>query len=110
MATSIFHRATGVGLYLGALLMMLWALSLASGGSTYESFTALAGSIPGKVVFIGLTLCAFYHLCNGVRHLFWDAGYGFDPKTATSTAWLVIGIAVVATVGFWTLLFFMGAL
>jgi succinate dehydrogenase / fumarate reductase cytochrome b subunit len=110
MAASIFHRATGVGLYLGALLMMLWALSLASGGDGYTNFTALAGSIPGRIVFVGLTLCVFYHLSNGVRHLFWDAGYGFEPKTATSTAWLVIGIAVVATLGFWTLLFFMRAL
>jgi succinate dehydrogenase / fumarate reductase cytochrome b subunit len=110
MAASIFHRATGMGLYLGALVMMIWALSLASGGDGYGSFTTLAGSIPGRIVFVGLSLCVFYHLANGVRHLFWDAGYGFEPKTATRTAWLVIGIAVVATLGFWTLLFFMGAL
>jgi succinate dehydrogenase / fumarate reductase cytochrome b subunit len=110
MAASIFHRATGVGLYLGALVFMVWALSLASGADGYASFTSVMGSIPGKVVLFGFTLCVFYHLSNGVRHLFWDAGYGFEPKTATATAWVVIGIGVVGAVAFWTLLFFMGAL
>lgn len=110
MAASILHRATGVALYGGALLLMLWALSLASGPDAYASFTGLAGSIAGRIVLVGLTLCAFYHLGNGVRHLSWDAGYGFRPKTATATAWLVIGFALVATVLFWGLLAMMGAL
>lgn len=110
MFASILHRASGVGLYGGALLLMLWALSLASGRDAYATFTGLAGSLPGKVVLFALTLCAFYHLGNGVRHLAWDAGYGFKPKTATGTAWLVIGFAIVATVLFWVLLAMTGAL
>jgi succinate dehydrogenase / fumarate reductase cytochrome b subunit len=110
MAASILHRVTGVGLYGGALVLMAWALSLASGPDAYATFTGLAGSIPGKVVLIGLTLCAFYHLGNGLRHLAWDAGYGFKPKTADGTAWLAIGFALIATILFWSLIAMSGAL
>ncbi len=48
-------------------------------------------------MLVGLTLCVFYHLANGLRHLAWDSGYGFKPKTADATAWLVIAFALVAT-------------
>ena len=110
MAASILHRVTGVGLYLGALLFMLWTLALASGADGYATFTGLIGSIPGKAVMFSLTVCVFYHLSNGVRHLFWDAGFGFDPKSATGSAWLVIGIAVLGSLAFWGLLFLARAL
>ena len=110
MFASILHRATGLGLFVGALVLMAWAMSLASGPDGYAVFTGLAGSILGKLVLIGLTLCAFYHLANGIRHLAWDAGYGFKPKTATSTAWLVICFAVVATALFWGFLLMTGAI
>ena len=110
MAASILHRATGVGLYGAALLLMVWALSLAAGPDAYATFTGVAGLIPGKVVLIGLTLCAFYHLGNGLRHLAWDSGYGFKPKTATSTAGLVIAFAIIAAALFWGFMFMTGAL
>jgi succinate dehydrogenase / fumarate reductase cytochrome b subunit len=61
----------------------------------------LLGSPLGKVVLAGLTLCLFYHLANGVRHLAWDFGKGFQPKTASATAWLVLAVAVVATAAVW---------
>jgi succinate dehydrogenase / fumarate reductase cytochrome b subunit len=79
MFASITHRVTGIGLYGGALILMAWALSLAAGPDAYATFTALAGSIVGKLVLFGLTLCAFYHLANGLRHLGWDFGVGFRP-------------------------------
>jgi succinate dehydrogenase / fumarate reductase cytochrome b subunit len=110
MAASILHRAAGVGLYVGALILMAWALSLASGADAYAAFTTLAGSILGKIVLFGVTLCAFYHLANGLRHLAWDAGYGFKPQTASGTAWFVIAFAVLATIVFWALLAMTGAL
>ena len=110
MLASILHRVTGVGLYGGALILMAWALSLASGPDAYAAFTGVAGSIPGEVVLFGLTLCAFYHLANGLRHLSWDSGFGFKPKTATSPAWLVIGFAILATLVFWGFLAMSGAL
>jgi succinate dehydrogenase / fumarate reductase cytochrome b subunit len=109
MAASIFHRVSGVGLYIGALALMVWAMSLASGADAYGRFEALAGSIFGKAGFLILSLCAFYHAANGLRHLFWDAGYGFKPETATRTAWLVIAFAFVATAFFWVMLALAGA-
>jgi succinate dehydrogenase / fumarate reductase cytochrome b subunit len=109
MAASIFHRASGMALYLGALLVMAWALSLAAGPDAYGAFSALAGGIIGRIVLIGLTLAVFYHLGNGIRHLVWDAGYGFKPQTATNSAWLVILAAIVATAAFWGLIMFTGA-
>ena len=110
MATSILHRASGMALYVGALVMMAWALALASGPDGYAAFTGLAGSLPGRVVFVGLTLAVFYHLANGVRHLFWDMGFGFKPQTANQTAWTVIGFSTLATVAFWAVLIYSGAL
>jgi succinate dehydrogenase / fumarate reductase cytochrome b subunit len=109
MAASIFHRASGMALYVGALLVMAWALSLAAGPDAYGAFSTLAGGIVGRIVLIGLTLAVFYHLGNGIRHLVWDAGYGFKPQTATNSAWLVILAAIVATAAFWGLIMFTGA-
>jgi succinate dehydrogenase / fumarate reductase, cytochrome b subunit len=109
MFASILHRASGMGLYVGALVLMAWALSLAAGPGAYGAFQAAAGSIIGKLVLIGLTLCVFYHMANGVRHLAWDVGYGFKPKTADATAWLVFGFALVATILFWALILTTGA-
>ena len=109
MAASIFHRASGMALYLGALVAMAWALALAAGPDAYGAFSELAGRLIGRIVLIGLTLAAFYHLSNGIRHLFWDAGYGFKPQTANSTAWLVILVAILATAAFWGLILFTGA-
>jgi succinate dehydrogenase / fumarate reductase cytochrome b subunit len=109
MAASILHRASGMALYVGALVAMAWALSLAAGPDAYASFAGLAGSILGRLVLIGLTLAVFYHLANGIRHLVWDVGYGFTPRIATNTAWLVIVVAIVATAAFWGLILFTGA-
>ena len=103
MLASILHRATGVGLYVGALILMGWALSLASGPEAYATFTGLLGSIPGTLVMFGLTLAVFFHLANGIRHLAWDAGHGFNPKTADATGIGAMVFAVVAAVGLWAL-------
>src|SRR6201985_2969564 len=78
MWTSILHRATGVALYAGGLIVAAWAISLAAGPEAYMMFKGLLGSIPGKVVMFGLTLSVFFHLASGVRHLIWDAGSGFQ--------------------------------
>jgi len=110
MAASIAHRVTGIVLYLGALVMLVWALSLASGPDAYAAFAGLAGSWIGKAGFFVLTLSIFYHLGNGVRHLVWDAGYGFAPRTATRSAWVVIAFAVLATLALWGLVIRAGGL
>jgi succinate dehydrogenase / fumarate reductase cytochrome b subunit len=101
MLTSILHRVTGVGLYVGALILTGWAMALASGPEAYGKYMGLLGSFPGKLVMFGLTLAAFYHLANGVRHLVWDAGHGLDVKTANATAVAVIAFSVAATLAVW---------
>src|ERR1700712_2841440 len=74
MATSILHRVTGCAMYVGALVLVGWAVSLASGPDAYVAYTGLMGSLLGKLVMIGFTLCVFFHMANGVRHLVWDIG------------------------------------
>jgi succinate dehydrogenase / fumarate reductase cytochrome b subunit len=101
MLTSILHRATGAALYVGALIVVGWVVALAAGPGAYGAYTALLGSPLGLVVMAGLTLCLFFHLANGIRHIVWDFGAGFRLATADATAWLVIAFAVVAAIGYW---------
>lgn len=110
MLTSILHRITGVGLYLGGLIAAGWAISLASGPEAYETFKALLGSPLGKVVMLGMTLSAFYHLAAGVRHLVWDLGYGLDKDSANASSYAIFGFTVAATVAVWAIAFMTGAL
>ncbi|MFC3067972.1 succinate dehydrogenase, cytochrome b556 subunit [Phenylobacterium soli] len=110
MATSILHRATGVALYVGALIAAAWAVSLAKGPEAYAQFKGLMGSPLGKVVMFGLTLSFFYHLANGVRHLVWDMGKGLDVKTANATAVLVFAFTAAATIAVWAIAMMTGAI
>jgi len=109
MATSIAHRATGVALYVGALIAAAWAISLAQGPDAYANFKGVMGTPIGKLVMLGLTLSYFYHLANGIRHLVWDAGRGLNVKTADATAIVVFAFAAAATAAVWTIAFMTGA-
>jgi succinate dehydrogenase / fumarate reductase, cytochrome b subunit len=110
MTVSIFHRFTGMALYGGALILAGWAAALASGPDAYAFYRGLLGSIPGWVVLFGITFSIFFHLANGVRHLFWDVGYGFEPRTADTTATAVVAFAVTASIAVWVIAFFAGVL
>jgi succinate dehydrogenase / fumarate reductase cytochrome b subunit len=110
MATSILHRVTGVGLYLGGLIVAAWAVSLASGPEAYGAFKALLGSPLGKFVLLGMSASAFYHLGNGVRHLVWDVGHGLDVKSANASAVTVFAFTIVATAATWGVAYMAGAL
>jgi succinate dehydrogenase / fumarate reductase cytochrome b subunit len=110
MLGSILHRATGVALYGGALILALWAVALADGPNAFAAYKALLGSLPGKLVLFCLTFSIFYHLANGLRHLAWDAGKGFEPRTADMTGWAAIAFALTATVAVWVLAALSGAL
>lgn len=109
MATSILHRASGVALYMGALILTGWVASLAAGPAPFFTYRRLLGSPLGLLVMFGLTAAVFYHLANGIRHLFWDAGSGFEIKTANSTGVVAISFAVVVTVLLWGWLLLGGA-
>jgi succinate dehydrogenase / fumarate reductase cytochrome b subunit len=110
LVCSIAHRATGMVLYGGALVVAAWAISLAAGPDCYVGFRAVAGSLLGKLALFGLLVSFFYHLAAGVRHLVWDAGHGFNPKTADLTGVVCIGFGLAAGVAVFVLAHMMGAL
>lgn len=99
MATSITHRMTGIALSMGTLLLAWWLIAAASGLEAYRTFAQVAASWPGQVVLFGFTWSLAFHLLNGIRHLAWDMGYGFDVPTANRTGWLVIVLSVLLAVG-----------
>jgi len=101
MATSILHRATGAALYLGALVLVGWVAALAGGPGAYGAYMGVLGSPVGLVVLAGLSVCLFFHMANGIRHLVWDFGAGFRPRTADATAWLVLAFGALAALGYW---------
>lgn len=106
MAVSIFHRASGIALA-GALIGLLgWILAVLVGDPWYALANELIGGIAGKVILFLTTLAFFFHAANGIRHLFWDSGLGFAPKTANRTAWLVMIIALGANLALWRDWFF----
>ena len=109
MATSIAHRVTGVALYVGALIAAGWAVSLAAGPAAYAAYRGLLASPLGLLVMFGLTVSFFYHLANGVRHLVWDAGHGYDLKSANASAVFVFAFTAVASVAVWVIAFMIGA-
>ena len=109
MAASIATRATGVALYVGALIVTAFAVCLAMGPDTYAGYLAVMGSAFGKLVLFGLTVSVFYHLAAGVRHLVWDAGKGFQPGTADRTAMLAFTFGIVASIAVWVIAFMTGA-
>jgi succinate dehydrogenase / fumarate reductase cytochrome b subunit len=98
---SILHRATGIALSIGALYLAIWVMCAAGKSDTYAAFQSFNTSILGRILLGGWLFSAYYHLCNGIRHLFWDAGYGFELKDAYRSGWLVVGISAIATVVSW---------
>jgi succinate dehydrogenase / fumarate reductase, cytochrome b subunit len=101
MVLSITHRATGIGLALGLILLTWWLLALASGPEAFATVQAVLRSWFGALVLFLWTLALFYHLGNGVRHLIWDAGYGFEIETARTSAIAVLVFAGAMTVLTW---------
>jgi succinate dehydrogenase / fumarate reductase cytochrome b subunit len=97
MAASITHRATGIALAAGTLFLAWWLIAAASGPDAYAIFMRAAVFPLGQVVLFGFLWALCFHLLNGIRHLFWDLGYGFHVPTAKLTALLVyIGSLVLA--------------
>ena len=101
MLGSILHRACIVGLYVGALILAGWAVALASGEQAYLVYVGLLGSLPGKLVLLGLTFALFFTIASNVRHMLWDTGRAFMPKVADMITIASIVFAVVATAVVW---------
>ena len=100
---SITHRATGVALAVGTLLLVWWLAAAALGEAAYARVGAFMDSPLGLLVLFGWSLALFYHLGNGIRHLFWDAGYGFDLKTAEKSGYAVLAFTLAATLAAWVI-------
>lgn len=100
---SITHRLTGLVLALGAVGVVVMLVAAASGSQVYQAFYGAAAHWLGQLVLIVFTLALYYHLCAGIRHLFWDAGYGYELHTAHVAGWLVMIGAVLLTVLTWIL-------
>jgi succinate dehydrogenase / fumarate reductase cytochrome b subunit len=105
MALSIAHRATGIALSAGLLLITWWLTSLSGGAASYDLVQTVMHSILGQLILLGWTFVLFFHAGNGVRHLFWDVGYGFDKQVARKSGMAVIGIAAGLTVLVWLISF-----
>lgn len=105
MTLSILHRATGVGLSLGLIVLAAWLMQTAAGPEQYQYFRAVMGSLIGKILLIGWTFAFFLHLGNGIRHFAWDIGRGFEKSQANASAWAVLVLAIVLTAGFWAVKF-----
>ena len=94
---SILHRITGVALAIGTILLVYWLIAAASGPEAFASAEALIGSWLGRILLFGWTFALYFHLTNGIRHLFWDAGFGFELKTVYASGWTVVALAAVLT-------------
>jgi len=98
---SIMHRATGIALAVGTLLLVFWLIAAATGERTFGDIQAFNASLIGKLLLFGWSFALFYHLCNGIRHLVWDVGVGLDPSTARTTAFAAYGAAAGLTIIVW---------
>jgi succinate dehydrogenase / fumarate reductase, cytochrome b subunit len=101
---SILHRITGVVLSLGFLLLVYWLAAAAAGPDRYARALETLGSPLVQLLLFGGVLSFSYHLLNGIRHLFWDAGYGFELPTARKSGWAVAIASVVLALTLWFML------
>jgi succinate dehydrogenase / fumarate reductase cytochrome b subunit len=98
---SVAHRATGVVLGLGAMILVLVLAAAANSPETYAIIHAHLDTWYGQIFLLGLTFSLYLHFCNGIRHLFWDVGLGFELDTVDRTAKLAIFISIAFTVATW---------
>lgn len=98
---SITHRATGVALSVGLLLLAYWVISAAAGPEAYDTAQGFLGSFFGRLILFGFTFALFYHLGNGIRHLVWDSGKWLDLDMAYKSGIAVVAFAVLATLLSW---------
>ena len=94
---SITHRMTGVALFFGILVLVWWLWALGDGALAYALFTTVIRSWIGNVFLLGWAFCFYYHLANGLRHLYWDMGKGYDLPATYRTGWIVLSSSVVLT-------------
>jgi len=108
MMTSITHRATGIALAVGTLLVVCGLLDLAGGEESFNHFKGVIGSPVGLILLLGWSWSLFYHLCNGIRHLVQDAGLGYEIPQFIRSSWLSVAGSIVLTVLVWAYVWMAG--
>ena len=101
MLTSILHRVTGGALAAGIIVIALWLVATAYGRDTFRLAHEMLTAWYGRFILFGFTVALLYHLLNGIRHLCWDAGWGFQLKTARNTGLLVFAGTIILTIVVW---------
>jgi succinate dehydrogenase / fumarate reductase, cytochrome b subunit len=102
---SVIHRFTGIGLAIGSILLAWWLVAVAAGGELYATTHAFIASPIGMLLLFLWSAAFFYHLCNGIRHLAWDAGYGFEIVDAYRSGYAVLAATAVLTALTWLYVF-----
>ena len=97
---SIFHRMTGVALSAGVIFLVYWLVALSAGPATYQQAISILATSWLKFCYVGWSFCFFYHFANGIRHLVWDVGIGYEMKQINVSGWLVLVVSLVATAVF----------
>lgn len=100
---SITHRGTGIALSAGMILLAYWLIAAATGPEAFAAASAFLGSPIGTLLLFVFSLSLFYHLANGIRHLLWDAGFGFELGQAYHSGYAVIAAAILLTVLTWAI-------
>jgi len=98
---SITHRASGIALSTGTFFVVGWLVALAGGERYFDVAHYLASQWYGLIILAGYTWALSYHLCNGIRHLFWDAGYGFELTTVYRSGWATLVGSIFLTSAAW---------
>jgi len=108
MALSIVHRATGIALYFGTLLLAWWLIAAASGPTAYGHVHDFISSIFGRLIVFGYTWALLHHLFSGIRHFVWDLGYGFKANERESMTWGALIAGISATILLWIIAYAIG--
>lgn len=98
---SIIHRITGIALSVGSILLAWWLIAVAAGGRLFAATHALLASPIGIVFLFFWSVAFFYHLCSGIRHLAWDAGYGFQIQNVYRSGYAVLTATALLTALTW---------
>lgn len=109
MALSIVHRATGIALYVGTLLLAWWLIAAASGSAAaYSTVQAFTGSIIGRLIVFGYTWALMHHMLSGIRHFVWDLGFGFKANEREALTWAALIGGIVLTILIWIIAYAVG--
>ena len=98
---SILHRATGIALSAGVILFVWWLVAAAVGPRAYAGVQWFLGSWIGLLLLFGWSVALFYHLCNGIRHLWWDTGHGLELPSVYAGGWVVLAATAALTIICW---------